>query len=118
MEYPLSNADQYENYNNGSDDEERSVGMTVADASGETTNVATPEHPRDESPQERAERAAAAAEVAVMEGANASRRTQRNPNADAALMGATGTEDAVAPLQTLDESGELVRQAFVEFLQN
>ena len=102
-------ANEYDDFNQNTHDDDQ-----------EQRNVATPEQQqREESPRERAERAAAAAEVAVMDTSGTARRTQRNPQADAALMGATAlTQDAVAPVQTLDESGELVRQAFVEFLQN
>jgi hypothetical protein len=89
--------------------------------------VATPDSrpppPLPETDQEAAERAAAMAEVHVMEGANhhaASRRGAgaRNPVSDQAIMGAVGGDNAVDAHQVLDESGELVRQAFVEFLQN
>ncbi|KAG7351706.1 replicative DNA helicase [Nitzschia inconspicua] len=84
-------------------------------------NVATPESARPETDLERAERAAAAAEVAVMEGTNAGaqrRAGSRNPVSDQAIMGAVNGDDAVDAHQVVDESGELVRQAFVEFLQN
>lgn len=78
------------------------------------------ERPLD--PLEEAEAAAAAAEVAVMEGPhNTSRqRGGRDPTADRALMGATGDggEDVIEAHQATDESGELVRGAFEEFLQN
>lgn len=70
-------------------------------------------------PHEEAEAAAAAAEVAVMEGVQRNNRSGRDPNADRALMGAAlGEEDGVRAHEATDESGELVRGAFEEFLQN
>ena len=68
-----------------------------------------------------AEAAAAAAEVTLMEGPHNQRRHNgRDPTADRALMGATAndSEDLVAAHEATDESGELVRGAFEEFLQN
>lgn len=76
-------------------------------------------------PLEEAEAAAAAAEVAVMESGpnnNARGNRGRDPVADRALMGATNNagdgEDGVEAHEATDESGELVRGAFEEFLQN
>lgn len=55
----------------------------------------------------------AAAEVAAMErGPNA---RGPDPTGDEALMGAIG-EEGVGNLEVVDESGELVRQAFLQFL--
>jgi hypothetical protein len=68
--------------------------------------IATPEDDQNEAQ-------AAAAEVAAME-----RPTNRgrDPTADEALMGAAPNEDGVAGFEIVDESGELVRQAFLQFL--
>jgi hypothetical protein len=98
---------------------------TMASTTAVVRGVATPES-RPETDQERAERAAAAAEVAVMESvtnggttnATGGRSASRNPISDQAIMGAVGGEDGVDAHQVWDENGELVRQAFVEFLQN
>ena len=65
------------------------------------------------------EAAAAAAEVAAME-----RQQDRNINltaaraGDQAIMGATGnaTDDGVEGHENVDELGEMIRQAFLEFL--
>jgi hypothetical protein len=113
------------------DDDDDDAPLGTADAvnaaPGGGGAVATPDSrpspPPPETDQEAAERAAAMAEVHVMEGANhhaASRRGAgaRNPVSDQAIMGAVGGDNAVDAHQVLDESGELVRQAFVEFLQN
>ena len=99
---------------------------------GENANVATatpesrpPQAPIDyEDPLEAAEAAAAAAETAVLEGRfnQTTRRGGRDPTADRAIMGANrnvdGAEDGVQAVEATDESGELVRGAFEEFLQN
>jgi hypothetical protein len=88
--------------------------VVVVDASSPTRQQ------QPESRQEIAEQAAARAEVAVMEGPNTTngRGTQRNTTADQALLGAINNDTVDAHNQVLDESGELVRQAFAEFLQN
>jgi hypothetical protein len=71
--------------------------------------VATP----DNQNYDGAEAAAAAAEVAAM-----ARQTDgrgRDPTADQAIMGASNDE-GVAGMEATDESGELVHQAFLQFL--
>jgi hypothetical protein len=70
--------------------------------------VATPE-------QDHAEAAAAAAEVAAMEQRNT---RGRDPTGDQALMGASNDDGNVDTFEATDESGELVRQAFLQFLQD
>jgi hypothetical protein len=110
-------------------DEEGPTTSTTAAAAMDSTVVdviaASPtDHRR--SRQEIAEQAAARAEVAVLEGTAASSLgttgrgggTQRNVAADQALLGAVNNDAVDAHNDVLDESGELVRQAFVEFLQN
>ena len=69
--------------------------------------VATPEDDDDAH-----EAAAAAAEVAAM----GRGRRGRDTTADEALMGAVGGDEGVGSFELLDESGELVRQAFLQFL--
>jgi hypothetical protein len=84
------------------DDDNGSVQTNTQEPPQQAT-AATPE----------SEAAAAAAEVAAMErGPNA---RGRDPTGDEALMGATG-EEGVGNLEVVDESGELVRQAFLQFL--
>lgn len=74
------------------------------EASSDLPQVATPE-----------DAAAAAAEVLALEQNTRNRR--RDPTGDQALMGATGTDaGAVGAFEVVDESGELVRQAFLQFL--
>jgi predicted metal-dependent phosphoesterase TrpH len=92
--------------------------VVVVDASSPARQQGQQQQP--ESRQEIAEQAAARAEVAVMEGPNTTngRGTQRNTTADQALLGAINNDTVDAHNQVLDESGELVRQAFAEFLQN
>jgi hypothetical protein len=58
--------------------------------------------------------ALARAEVAAMEGAAPARRADRA--AEEALMGAAPAEDGVLGFEVTDESGELVKQRFVQFL--
>jgi hypothetical protein len=58
--------------------------------------------------------AAAAAEVLALEQNTRNRR--RDPTGDQALMGATGGDGVVGAFEVVDESGELVRQAFLQFL--
>lgn len=95
----------------------------VATPESRNTNT-TPRDYDDEDPLEAAEAAAAAAEVAAMEGGQneGGNRRGRDPTADRALMGAhdaaDGGDNVVAAHEVLDESGELVRGAFLEFLQN
>ena len=83
--------------------------------------VATPENDRRrtmDDPLEEAEAAAAAAEVALLDGNfNNTNNRGRDPNADRALMGTTD-DDGIRAHEATDESGELVRGAFEEFLQN
>mmetsp|Transcript_35493 Transcript_35493/g.85907 ORF Transcript_35493/g.85907 Transcript_35493/m.85907 type:complete len:1130 (-) Transcript_35493:2-3391(-) len=79
-------------------------------------------------PREEAERAAAAAEVAAQSvgaggggGAGMAmgqRANSRNVTADQALMGVTATDGNADAFEVHDESAALVREAFVEFLQN
>jgi hypothetical protein len=71
--------------------------------------VATP----DNQNYEDAEAAAAAAEVAAMTQQTGGRG--RDPTADQAIMGATNDE-GVAGMEARDESGELVHNAFLQFL--
>ena len=88
--------------------------------------VATPERnntangsnsPMD--PLEEAEAAAAAAEVALLDGNfNNTNNRGRDSNADRALMGTDAGDDGIRAHEATDESGELVRGAFEEFLQN
>lgn len=63
-------------------------------------------------PASEAEQLAAAAEVDVMEGP----ARQRDLAQQQALMGATGDADGVAGFEVHDESGELVRERFLQFL--
>ena len=62
-----------------------------------------------EIPQEDA--AAAAAEVAAMEGTRPADRA-----AEEAVMGAAQAADGVSGFEVTDEAGELVKQRFLEFL--
>lgn len=71
--------------------------------------VATPE-------DDAGEVAAAAAEVSVME--RGGRANRRDPTGDEALIGATGNADGVGAFEVVDESGELVKARFLEFLVN
>lgn len=71
--------------------------------------VATP----DDQNYDEAEAAAAAAEVATM--ARQTDARGRDPSADQAVMGALNDE-GVAGIEAVDESGELVHQAFLQFL--
>lgn len=85
--------------------------------------MATPESRRSNAPLdplEEAEAAAAAAEVSLMEGNQTTNNRGRDQNADRALMGgnADGVDDGIRAHEATDESGELVRGAFEEFLQN
>jgi hypothetical protein len=85
------------------DDDDGSVQTHTQEEPQQQAVAATPE----------SEAAAAAAEVAAMErGPNA---RGRDPTGDEALMGAIG-EEGVGNLEVVDESGELVRQAFLQFL--
>jgi hypothetical protein len=86
--------------------EQGARGVATPDTEGTRRNTTSDEDDR--------EAAAAAAEVAVMEGGNNSRR--RDPTGDQALMGALNEEGGV-PFEVVDESGELVQQAFLQFLQ-
>lgn len=74
--------------------------------------IATPDN---QNYDDDAEAAAAAAEVAAM-----ARQTDgrgRDPTADQAIMGASNDE-GVAGMEATDESGELVHQAFLQFLSD
>ena len=73
-----------------------------------------PEPPAMPSPEEAAEAARAAAEVAAMEPTANGRR--RDPTGDEAVMGAAANEEGVAGFEVTDETGEHVRQRFVDFL--
>eukprot|EP00980_Cylindrotheca_fusiformis_P029047 scaffold22702_cov149-Cylindrotheca_fusiformis.AAC.2 len=68
---------------------------------------------QEDQTMEDAEAAAAAAEVAAM-GQQTGRRG-RDPTADQVIMGATNDEGG-AGLEARDESGELVHDAFLQFL--
>jgi len=68
-----------------------------------------PERPAAATPDNEA--AQAAAEVAAMENP---RRTDRA--GEEAVMGAAAAEDGVAGFEVTDESGELVKQRFLQFL--
>lgn len=72
--------------------------------------VATPENGEDGR-----EVAAAAAEVSVM-GQGASRNQNRDRTGEEALIGATGNADGVGAFEMVDESGELVKDRFLQFL--
>lgn len=79
----------------------------VANAEQPLPTVATPDEPGE---------AAAAAEVSVME--RGGRANRRDPTGDEALIGATGNADGVGSFEVIDESGELVKDRFLEFLVN
>jgi hypothetical protein len=85
--------------------QEGARGVATPDTEGTRRNTTSDEDDR--------EAAAAAAEVAVMEGGNSRRR---DPTGDQALMGALN-DDGGVPIDAVDESGELVQQAFLQFLQ-
>ena len=84
----------------------------IADGSNSNTmpSVATPENAEDGR-----EVAAAAAEVSVM-GEGASRNQNRDRTGEEALIGATGNADGVGAFEMVDESGELVKDRFLQFL--
>jgi hypothetical protein len=85
--------------------------MNARDEDEALAQVATPENQNQN--YEDAEAAAAAAEVAAMAQQTGGRG--RDPAADQAIMGATNDE-GVAGMEARDESGELVHNAFLQFL--
>lgn len=95
------------------DDDDASLqsgaGSVTATAAGTMPSVATPEDGEDGR-----EEAAAAAEVSVM--GQASRTQNRDTTGDEALIGATGNADGVGAFEMVDESGELVKDRFLQFL--
>ena len=76
------------------------------------TNDQDPQRPAAATPDNEA--AQAAAEVAAMEGTANARRTDRA--GEEAVMGAAAAEDGVPGFEVTDESGELVKQRFLQFL--
>ena len=96
---------------NTQDDEDVSIhsGAGTAGAEGTMPTIATPEDGRDDR-----EVAAVAAEVSVM--GQESRTQNRDRTGDEALIGATGNADGVGAFEMVDESGELVKDRFLQFL--
>ena len=68
-------------------------------------------------PEQAAEAAAAAAELATLEAGGAGGRG-RNTAGEQALMGASNEDGNVNGYEVVDESGDMVSAAFVDFLMN
>lgn len=109
----IDNSQNDENLDNSSiqTDSHRMV-PAVENAEGAMPTVATPEDDNDGTTDR--EVAVAAAEVSVM--GQASRTQRREPTGDEALIGATANADGVGSFEMIDESGELVKDRFLQFL--
>lgn len=67
-------------------------------------------------PEQAAEAAAAAAELATLEAPGGGGGRGRNLAGDQALMGASNEDGNVAGFEIIDESGDMVASAFLDFL--
>jgi len=108
---------------NDEDDDDYLPAGVSAQTGGPSTlpTVATPEDNNnnrrnndDGDDEDEREIAAAAAEVSVM--CQNSRTQRRDPTGDEAMIGATGNADGVGAFEMVDESGELVKDRFLQFL--
>lgn len=95
---------------NTQDDDDDSYHATEGGNTSSVPTVATPDNGEDGR-----EVAAAAAEVSVM-GEGTSRNQNRDRTGEEALIGATGNADGVGAFEMVDESGELVKDRFLQFL--